>query len=403
VSDLSLGDRIAQIRRRRSLTQEELAARAGVSADLIQKLEQNRRSTSIPTLHAIARALDVETSELLSQGASLESQEEADTANVLVLRQILTPDLRPRVGQDAPEITALRNSAADLTRTYQKLQLQKALGNLTDLLNGGNAAVDSYEGERQAEAHRILSQSYIMATAVLGQFRHDDLGYEAVRRAMLHAQKAGDEILYASAVDQLSLVFMRQARFREAEYTSVDMAESIEPVLSKATPNQVAMWGRLLGRGAASAARNNRPRQADDLLSLARSAAARLGRNEFAYDSYFSSFGPTVVATIEVENAMVQGDAEKALALARSVRFDENMRITVWTRHLLTIAEAQLSTRKYTAAAKTLDGIRDISPEWLTKQGLTRRIVRDLLDSQGVRWARNSGVASLASEMKIPV
>ena len=79
--ELTLGDRIGQIRRRRSMTQEELAERAGISADVIRKLEQNRRATAaIRTLHAIARALEVETSELLKQGVDLDNEDNGDAS-----------------------------------------------------------------------------------------------------------------------------------------------------------------------------------------------------------------------------------------------------------------------------------------------------------------------------------
>ncbi|WP_083503398.1 helix-turn-helix domain-containing protein [Frankia casuarinae] len=70
--DIMPGDRIAQIRRRRSLSQEELAARSGVSVAVIRKLEQNRRAGArIETLHALARGLNVKTSELFDNGESV--------------------------------------------------------------------------------------------------------------------------------------------------------------------------------------------------------------------------------------------------------------------------------------------------------------------------------------------
>ncbi|MGA9311977.1 MAG: helix-turn-helix transcriptional regulator [Pseudonocardiaceae bacterium] len=50
------------------MTQDDLAAAAGVSTDLIRKLEQGRRHTaSIGSLHRIAAALDVDLGELLGR------------------------------------------------------------------------------------------------------------------------------------------------------------------------------------------------------------------------------------------------------------------------------------------------------------------------------------------------
>jgi len=48
-----------ELRRRRGLTQQELADAAGVSVDIIRKLEQGQRSSALlTTLMAIAQALD---------------------------------------------------------------------------------------------------------------------------------------------------------------------------------------------------------------------------------------------------------------------------------------------------------------------------------------------------------
>lgn len=60
--------RLAQLRRDHGWTQELLAGRAGVSTDLVKKLEQGaKRSARLSTLAALARALDVPVGVLLSE------------------------------------------------------------------------------------------------------------------------------------------------------------------------------------------------------------------------------------------------------------------------------------------------------------------------------------------------
>lgn len=47
-----LGDRLARLRRERMMTQEELAEQAGVSVDVVRKLEQHRKQgVRLETLH----------------------------------------------------------------------------------------------------------------------------------------------------------------------------------------------------------------------------------------------------------------------------------------------------------------------------------------------------------------
>jgi len=67
-SDVSIGDRIKAIREERGFTQEQLAARADISVDLVKKLEQNRReSARLTTLAALADALAVALTDLVDK------------------------------------------------------------------------------------------------------------------------------------------------------------------------------------------------------------------------------------------------------------------------------------------------------------------------------------------------
>jgi transcriptional regulator with XRE-family HTH domain len=55
----SLGDRLRRLRRERSVTQEELAHLAGVSAEMIAKTEQGRRHPRVTVWAKLAQVLDV--------------------------------------------------------------------------------------------------------------------------------------------------------------------------------------------------------------------------------------------------------------------------------------------------------------------------------------------------------
>ncbi|WP_322769631.1 helix-turn-helix domain-containing protein [Frankia sp. Cr1] len=398
----SLGDRIVQIRRRRSLTQAELAEAAGVSLDVITKLEGNRRAGArVSTLHAIARALKVKTSELLEGGGDLDRADNGDTANLLALRKILVPSLSQKAAREAPNIANLRAAVTDVTRLYHESRYQDLLAGIPDTIQDAEAAVAANDGDYKIIALRLLAQTYNMASLVLLQLRREDLSYEAARRSMTHAESAGDPILRAAVADNIGWIFQRQARFDDAEETVITMADAIEPSWSRANANHIAVWGRLLTRGASSAARNNRPEQSREFLSLARSAAARLGQDHMTYGSYWAAFGPTTVDTIEVENAVIMGEPDRALSLARSIRPGGDVRRSTWARYLLTLADAQAATRNPSEAVRTLRSAKDYAPEWLRYQRLARRLTQDLLESQAVRQARNLGLPELAEHMNI--
>jgi len=60
-----IGPAIRRWRRRRGLTQEALAARAGLSRPFVGRVETSRQVPSLPTLARLARALRVKVGELL--------------------------------------------------------------------------------------------------------------------------------------------------------------------------------------------------------------------------------------------------------------------------------------------------------------------------------------------------
>lgn len=60
----AFGKRIAVLRRKRGLTQEQLAEKTTLAADSIAAIEQGRRWARLTTLHALAKGLGVRVDEL---------------------------------------------------------------------------------------------------------------------------------------------------------------------------------------------------------------------------------------------------------------------------------------------------------------------------------------------------
>ncbi len=60
-----IGDRLKDLRVRRALTQEELAAKAAIGKNTVNRIERNRAEPHMSTLRKLAAALGVEPSELV--------------------------------------------------------------------------------------------------------------------------------------------------------------------------------------------------------------------------------------------------------------------------------------------------------------------------------------------------
>src|SRR6266542_4014440 len=115
--DGTIGERVRQLRHQQSMTQRELAERAGVSADLISKLEQGQKQTALlVTLHKIAGALDVDVSVLLARPARVEVTD--DDGGVLAIRRA-APSVPRRGTRDRtgnPEPGGLRGPVGRVLR-----------------------------------------------------------------------------------------------------------------------------------------------------------------------------------------------------------------------------------------------------------------------------------------------
>ena len=60
-----IGDKLKEVRTRRLLTQEQLAEKAGVSAATVVNAERNNQEPHFSTIRKLAKALDVDPTELL--------------------------------------------------------------------------------------------------------------------------------------------------------------------------------------------------------------------------------------------------------------------------------------------------------------------------------------------------
>jgi transcriptional regulator with XRE-family HTH domain len=62
---VKIGDRLRDLRVRRALTQKELADKADIGTNTVARLERNETEPHMSTLRKLARALDVDPSELI--------------------------------------------------------------------------------------------------------------------------------------------------------------------------------------------------------------------------------------------------------------------------------------------------------------------------------------------------
>jgi transcriptional regulator with XRE-family HTH domain len=374
----SIGDRIRAARRERAITQEELAERAGVSSDVIKKLEQNRRTTAkIATLVNIANGLGIKLSELLGRRERLDR---SATEGVLAVRDsLLSVGDLPGIGAalDDGELTPLVELEATV-RLGWDAYWDGRLADLAGLLPGLIAEAKFTRAHTDSRAARPLAQSYQLASCLMVHVGNDDLAMVAAERALAAAAEGEDELQLATLAGTASWVLLHQARLGDAEHVAAKAAERIEPRMSTATPEHLTVWGSLLLSAAAPAATASRGDDVNEYIGLARSAAGRFGEDRH---DYWTSFGPTQVAMQHTYTSAVLGYSGRALKAAKDVHRENLLHIS-YGAHKLDVAQAFTDLGRSGDAVDALLEANSVSAEWFRHQGLARTLVRELVDRQ---------------------
>ncbi|MEV7287136.1 helix-turn-helix domain-containing protein [Streptomyces sp. NPDC093252] len=377
-----LARNVRRYRRARGYSQEELAHRSGLSVGPVRRIEQGQDGFRMETLHSIARALGVKTSDLMAPGPPEPVKlDDPNSQNLRELRIALTPaiGLAPAgspVG-DEPDLHRLRRMTHDNSVLYFGDTYTSIAAELPGLIKAANDAVTYYDsGEQRTEALVLRSQALNVVGRYLTQIRQFDLAHVAARSAIEDARGAGDDLVAASGVGGMCWLLIRTQRFDEAEDIAVTTMDVVEPKIMGATPDQYATWGGLAMEAAAAAMRNNRPEEAVALRRAAGTAARAVGKGHRNYLRHWSRFGPVTAAMKELEDHMIVGDARSVI---RKSRDEEALQEKHWKRlggpstndghrYRLDLARALVRTGDPTAAMEELTHLDEAAPEWFCHQ-----------------------------------
>ncbi|MET9363117.1 helix-turn-helix transcriptional regulator [Streptomyces sp. NPDC006632] len=369
----SAGQNVKTVRKRRGLTQRELAEASGVSLSTIRKLEQaDRDGARLETLRKLAVALGVPTMRL----AGAPGIEEADpiTADrwAGVRDALERPPLASGLDDGPPTVAGVRASLDDAMPLFTGDQLAHLSVLLPPLLRDA----DALGPEGRTVRVRLLQ----LAGWLMVQTRQFSAAETALERAL---SESVDRMESAATINTLLWLLLRQGQLSKAHDLSVRWADETEPRISRATPEELSTWGWMLLRLSAAAIRNGQPGEADDAIKLASAAAVALGREYTPGNDFLRRFGPTTVKLKAAENAAVTDRPDLVLRLAERIplaglRSTSNNR----NRHILDVADAYAKTGQYADAFGKLEQIREGSPEWLPNQRYARDILTKLIKSR---------------------
>lgn len=316
MTDVPTGRRIKLYREQLGITQEVLAARAGVSKSWLSKVERGALSPgTIRSVLPLADALGVDPSDII--GRPRRRQLGADTAGRAVgpLRAVLTD-----YGQFGRRIDALVEPDVDrLRRDLERCRGLRRAGRFTEaapllagLLRETESAARETVGEESARCLSwLLSQVYRVAAYTL--FRSGEggeLAWIAADRCAGAARRADNLVLEAYSARCLGHVFLHMGRINEAFLVIMRALDALADAESGSATQ--AIHGALLLAGALAAARGNDRSMSQRLLGDAAVLAERAERDDCL-------FGPTNVAIHAVSVAAELGDATEVIRLGENL------------------------------------------------------------------------------------
>ncbi|WP_194832317.1 helix-turn-helix domain-containing protein [Nocardia sp. XZ_19_369] len=378
MDDSSIGVRIRMFRGK-ALTQRQLADTAGVSVDLVRKLEQGGRQTaSIASLQKLARALDVDIADLIGKRVGVPSSD--PDAGIVAIRRALTPvdDLLGETNEEAAISLDDGRRAVDYAwGAYWVGRYELLTSILPSGLTQLRATVHAARNGSVAVANELLARMYWVTGCTLVHLGQTDPAFLAIRHALAAAEEGNDPLLLGTIRGSVAWQLLVQGRYDESRRVALRAATGLEPT-GEVTPAHLSAYGSLVLLGATAAGRAQAVPEALSLVEAANEVALRIGTDRRDYETYF---GPSqvVMQTVDV-NVSAERYAE-ALAAAKAMPANSGLPQACRARHLTDTAVALTRTGQHRRALDTLLTAERVGgPDWLKYQSLPRHIVSELLD-----------------------
>lgn len=211
-----IGDNLRYWRRRRGYSQEELAARAGLSVNVVRRLEQDdetagqRSGVRLESLYTRgARSSD---GHVVLLAWSRAGGPGPDPFALLPIRVALTPPLsitgRPTTGRlhKEPDLRVQNGQLEEAVRSYHEHRYEGTALLLPEMIIQAHEAVAYYDrGEKHIEALRLRMGVLQLAGWFLTQVTPaSDLAYQAIKDAIVDANAVGDALEAAAVLHVMS-------------------------------------------------------------------------------------------------------------------------------------------------------------------------------------------------------
>jgi transcriptional regulator with XRE-family HTH domain len=378
---VALGRKIADARRRRGLSQPELARMVDRSVAWVSQVERGvRKVDRMSVLEKLSDALDIPLAELAAEAPVVAAVNE-EQPGAAGLRLVLSGawSLRAMLNRhDMPLLDELQTGvdhACALTHEGRYADLSDLLRDLVPELESGARAVAA---EQRPRVFELLAAAYQACSAALGELDEPEAAWIAADRGMAAAERAGNPLLAAAGAFRLVIVFLGARYYTQAGEVARTAADALWRVADDGPADAKSMWGALTLQRAVIAAHLGDAQAAYGFLDRARPVAGQVGPGR---NDYNTEFGPASLALYEIAVAVELGDAGRALRAAADLD-PSGLSPERRARLLIDVARAHAQRRQLPEAVAALVQAERLTPEQVHAHALVRLVVADLLAMQ---------------------
>jgi transcriptional regulator with XRE-family HTH domain len=378
---VALGRKLADARRRRGLSQPELARMIDRSVAWVSQVERGvRRIDRMSVLEILADTLGIPLAELAAESPVVAAVNE-EQPGAAGLRLVLSGAWSLRAMLNGHEVPLLDEVRGKVERAWARAHearyadLADLLGGLVPELESGARAVAPEERPGMFE---LLASAYQACSAALAELDEPEAAWIAADRGMAAAERAGNPLLVAAGAFRLVIVFLGARYYAQAAEVTRTAADALWHIADGGTPEAMSMWGALTLQRAVTAAHLGDAQAAYGFLDRARPVAERAGPGR---NDYNTEFGPANVALYEIAVAVELGDAGRALRVAAALDAS-GLSPERRARMLIDVARAHAQRRQVADAVAALTEAERLTPEQVHAHALVRQVVADLLAMQ---------------------
>ncbi|MFE5922607.1 multiprotein-bridging factor 1 family protein [Streptomyces sp. NPDC056468] len=402
-AELTTGQRVARARRRLGWDQAQLAATVDRSVSWVSKVETGRLPLDrMSVLGQLAEVLGVEVIELTGQpyrheSAELDSGHSAIPGLRLALQQATMPGGAALIATTSiptlPDL-AVRVESAEGLRQDAKFT---ALGDvLPQILRDLVVLCDVAEGDDVSRAEALMLRASHMARVSSNLLGHHDLGWSAVQRELVAAERAESPVLRAAARWDLCGVWLHEGELGAARDMARKALDDLEPHLSTSDQTVRALWGAMHLRAAVAWSRLWDRTEAESHLNEARQASAGVSEDGNVFQTQFNAVNAEIHS---VEVSLELGHPRDVLSRAELVNIARIASGERQSHFWVCTAAGQMMNGKPALAADAILRADAIAPQHVRNRPIARNLVDDLRSTD--KHSRSAEVRRLAASMKL--